>query len=137
MYDQALSAQLNDLLDCAVKMSDRIGRSDAAVFAYTAKDWQKSFRRQHRVRSFTPVPAEETFPQALSEWLGNTGYETAKAIQSLLGDPSGVYRAENEPALLAALSGSERGFGAFYTTEDAFFAVFETHVLAFLMGNFD
>jgi len=137
MLDKPLSATLNGLLDRAAETSDRLGRSDTAVFAYDPKDWQKSFCRQYRVKRFTPVSAEETFSEALADWFGSAAADLSDAIVSLLGEPRAVYRAENEPALLDALSGSERGFGAFYFTEGAFFVAFETRVLAFLMGNFE
>ena len=38
MLDKPLSGTLNGLLDRAAKTSDRLGRSDAAVFAYDPKD---------------------------------------------------------------------------------------------------
>lgn len=141
MLDTQLSEYLNGLLEIAGDCSEWLGRSEIGVSAYTADGWEKAFCRHYRIKSFTPVPQKETFYQTLVRWLGGGAPKLSKAvterITARLGEPVAVYRAADEDALLKALSSSEGGMDAFYFTEDAFFVAFRTHVLAFLMGNFD
>lgn len=138
MLDKTLSKELNGLVDAARAASDRIGRSDAFVLPFPVKNWQRDFCRMYRrVRELNPVPAAESFDEALAAWFGCSAPALVQAITDRLGDPQGVFRAEDEAALLDALSSSNGRSGAFYTAEDAFFAAFGTHVLAFLTGNFD
>ena len=122
----------------AMRRSEQIGRSDIGVYVYPADGWTRAFRRAFHIRSFHPAETGETLLASLSDWLGTEPAEqAATALSDRFGAPVAVLRAENEPALLRALSSSERGFGAFYTTEDVFFAAFDDCVLAFIMGNFD
>ena len=137
MLDTPLSKTLNDLLEGFAERSDRIGKSCAGVSAYGAENWEKSFCRHYHVRRFRLVPAEETFSESLSDWLGNVGPEAAEAITDLLGEPIAVLRAADEKKLLDRLSSCNGRIGAYYFTEDVFFVAFQTHVLAFLMGNFE
>ena len=58
-------------------------------------------------------------------------------VTSRLGEPIQVYRAADEKKLIDRLSSCNGGIGAYYFTEDVFFVAFQTHVLAFLMGNFE
>ena len=133
-----LSEYVCGVIQDAVKQSERISMSDMIAATFAADGWEKAFKRAYRVRSFKPTPVNETLIESLAEWLGEApAKEAADALIARLGAPVAVFRAEKEDALLCALSGSHRRFGAFYTTEDAFFAVFETHAIAFLMGNFD
>ena len=137
MPDTALSEYLNGMLNRARAQSDRIGRSDVCVFAYFADGWEKAFRRQYRLRALRPVPAEETFFESLAEWFGCSAPELVRAIEDRLGEPVAILRAADEQKLIDKLSSCNGGVGAFYFTEDVFFAAFRTHVLAFLVGNFE
>ncbi|MBQ1632894.1 MAG: hypothetical protein II049_08750 [Clostridia bacterium] len=141
MLDTRLSSYLNGMLDLASSLSEWIGYSNAGVSAYTKDGWEEAFRRHYHVKQFTPVPAEETFYQTLVQWLGSTSFGLTKnvidCITYKLGEPLAVYRAENEKALIDRLSGCNGGIGAYYFTEDVFFVEFKTHVLAFIMGNWE
>ena len=141
MLDTRLSSYLNGILDLACSLSKWIGYSSAGVSAYTSDEWEKAFCRHYHVRNFTPVPAEETFYQTLVQWLGSTSFDLTKnvigCITHRLGEPTAVYRAADEKALIDKLSSCSGGVGAYYFTEDVFFVAFETHVLAFIMGNFE
>lgn len=141
MLDTKLSTYLNGILDLACSLSKWIGYSSAGVSAYTKEGWEDAFRRHYHVRDFTPVSVEETLYQNLVQWLGSTSFGLAKnvidCITNRLGEPLRVYRAADEKALIDKLSSCNGGAGAYYFTEDVFFVAFETHVLAFLMGNFD
>ncbi len=137
MLDTPLSTELNELMDRAHEGSDRIGYSDAGVSAYTAATWMKDFRRHYHVRKFNTVPAEETFEESLAEWYGCTAPALAQAIKDLLGEPLEVLRAEDHYALTDQLSSASGRIGAYYCTDDAFFVVFRTHALAFILGSFD
>ncbi len=137
MLDKTLSGELNELVDAARAASDRIGRSDVFVLPFPVKSWQNDFCRMYRRVKKPDIVPVGSFDEALAAWFGCSAPALLQAITDRLGDPQGVFRAEDEAALLDALSGSSGRSGAFYTTEDAFFAAFTTHVLAFLMGNFD
>lgn len=141
MLDTALSIRLNGILELACMFSDRVGYSTAEVSAYTADGWEKAFCRHYRVRKFTPVPVRETFYESLNEWLGSEELGLAKKVVGRfthrLGEPLKVYRAADEDKLIDRLSSCEGGIGAFYITDDVFFVAFKTHVLAFLIGNFE
>lgn len=141
MLDTPLSQNLNGMLELACMLSTWVGRSDVGVSAYTKENWEKAFCRQYRVRSFTPVRTDETFRSALFDWLGsepsNLSDVVAERFEHRLGKALCVYRAKDEEALLDMLSACNRGFGAYFFTEGAFFVEFQTHVLAFTMGNFE
>jgi hypothetical protein len=137
MLDTPLSTELNELMDRAHEGSDRIGYSDAGVSAYTAATWMKDFRRHYHVRKFNLIPAEETFEESLAEWYGCTAPALAQALKDRLGEPLEVLRAEDHYALTDQLSSCNGRIGAYYCTDDAFFVVFRTHALAFIMGSFD
>ena len=141
MLDTRLSAYLNVVTELACAFSDWIGYSSVGVSAYTKDDWEKAFCRHYHVKEFTPVPAEETFYQTLVRWYGSSPLGiTRKVIDrvtSRLGEPIAVYRAADEEKLIDRLSSCNGGIGAYYFTEDVFFVEFKTHVLAFLMGNFE
>lgn len=141
MLDTRLSSYLNGVTELACAFSDWIGYSSVGVSAYTKDDWEKAFCRHYHVKEFTPVPAEETFYQTLVRWYGSSPLGiTRKVIDrvtSRLGEPIAVYRAADEEKLIDRLSSCNGGIGAYYFTEDVFFVEFKTHVLAFLMGNFE
>ena len=141
MPDTPLSEYLNGILDLACAQSEWIGRSEIAVSAYPADGWEKAFCRHYRVKDFTPVMQEQTFYQTLVQWLGGAAPKLTKNVTELfvhrLGKPLAVYRAADEKQLIDKLSSCNGGAGAFYFTEDVFFVAFQTHVLAFIMGNFE
>ena len=140
--DRTLSAYLNGILALASVCSAGTGRSDVTVSVYAAAGFPDAFRADFRLRS-APVPndAAQTFSEALGAWLGPGDRNLTERVVALfereLGPAQRVFRAGNEDALLRDLSSSERGFGAFYTTEDAFFVAFSEYTAAFLMGNFE
>ena len=141
MLDTRLSAYLNGVTELACAFSDWIEYSSVGVSAYAKDDWEKAFCRHYRVKDFTPVPAEETFYQTLVRWYGSSPLGITKKVidrvTSRLGEPIQVYRAVDEKKLIDRLSSCNGGIGAYYFTEDVFFVEFKTHVLAFLMGNFE
>ncbi len=141
MLDTKLSSYLNGILDLASALSEWIGYSNAGVSAYTKDGWEEAFRRHYHIKSLTPVPVEETMYQTLVQWLGSTSFGLTKhvtdCITHKLGEPLAVYRAQEEQALIDRLSCCNGHIGAYYFTEDVFFVAFETHVLAFLMGNWE
>lgn len=137
MLDTSLSAELNELMERAQEGSDRIGYSDAGVSAYTAETWLKDFRRHYHVKKFDLIPAEESFEESLAEWYGCTAPALCEKIKERFGEPLAVLRAEDHYALTDQLSSCNGRTGAYYCTDDAFFAVFRTHALAFIMGSFD
>jgi len=141
MLDTRLSSYLNGVMDLAGSLSKWIGYSSAGVSAYTKDGWEEAFRRHYHVKDFTPVPVEETLYQNLVRWLGSTSFGLTKnvvgCITHRLGEPLQVCRAAEEKALIDRLSSCNGGVGAYYFTEDVFFVEFKTHVLAFLMGNFE
>ena len=141
MLDTRLSSYLNGILDLASALSEWIGYSNAGVSAYTKDGWEEAFRKHYHIKQFTPVPAEETFYQTLVQWLGSTSFGLTKhvidCITHKLGEPLAVYRAQDEQALIDRLSSCNGHIGAYYFTEDVFFVEFETHVLAFIMGNWE
>lgn len=141
MLDTRLSSYLNGVMDLASALSEWIGYSSAGVSAYTKDGWEEAFRRHYHVRDFTPVPVEETLYQNLVQWFGSTSFGLAKnaigCITHRLGEPLQVCRAADEKTLIDKLSSCNGGIGAYYFTEDVFFVEFKTHVLAFLMGNFE
>jgi hypothetical protein len=141
MLDTPLSSYLNGIMDLACMYSTWIGYSTAGVSAYTSDEWEKAFCRHYHVRDFTPVLIQETFYQSLVRWLGASELQTTKKVTELfirrLGEPIAVYRAADEKKLIDKLSSCNGGIGAYYFTEDVFFVAFRTHVLAFIMGNFE
>ena len=141
MLDTRTSAYMNGVTELACAFSDWIGYSSVGVSAYTKDDWEKAFCRHYRVKEFTPVPVQETFYQTLVRWYGSSPLKiTQKVIDRVthrLGEPLQVYRAADEEKLIDRLSSCNGGIGAYYFTEDVFFVEFKTHVLAFLMGNFE
>ena len=141
MLDTPLSQNLNGILELASVLSTWVGRSDVGVSAYTRTGWEKAFCRHYHVRSFTPVQTDETLHSALNDWLGdepaNLSKVVAERFEHRLGKALCVYRAKDEQKLLDALSGCNGHAGAYHFTEGAFFVAFQTHVLAFLMGNFE
>ena len=128
MLDTRLSSYLNGILDLASAVSEWIGYSNAGVSAYTKDGWEEAFRRHYHIKQ-------------LVQWLGSTSFglvkHTVDCITHKLGEPLAVYRAENEQALIDRLSCCNGHIGAYYFTEDVFFVAFETHVLAFIMGNWE
>ena len=141
MLDTRLSSYLNGIMDLAGALSEWIGYSTAGVSAYTKDGWEAAFRRHYHVGELTPVPVEETLYQNLVQWFGSTSFGLAKSavdcITHRLGEPLRVFRAADEKKLIDKLSSCSGGVGAYYFTEDVFFVEFKTHVLAFLMGNFE
>ena len=141
MLDTLLSAYLNGVTDLACMFSTWIEYSSIGVSAYTKDGWEKEFCRHYHVKDFTPVPAEETFYQSLVRWLGSSELGLTKKVvervTNRLGEPAAVCRAADEKKLIDRLSSCNGGIGAYYFTEDIFFVEFKTHVLAFIMGNFE
>ena len=141
MLDTRLSSYLNGILDLSSALSEWIGCSNAGVSAYTKDGWEDAFRRHYHIKQFTPVPVGETFYQTLVQWYGSSPLGiTRKVIDRVthrLGEPIQVYRAADEEKLIDKLSSCNGGIGAYYFTEDVFFVEFKTHVLAFIMGNFE
>ncbi len=141
MLDTPLSSYLNGIMDLSSALSEWIGRSNAGVSAYTKDGWEDAFCRHYHIKQFTPVPVPETFYQTLVQWLGSTSFGLTKhvidCITYKLGEPLAVYRAENEETLIDRLSSCNGHIGAYYCTEDVFFVEFKTHVLAFIMGNWE
>lgn len=140
--EASLRGYLNGVIALASVCSDRVGRSDVVTVLYARADFPDAFQKDYRLR--TPLvlsESSETFKQTLVQWLGRTEWKLTDKVIALvereLGPAQRVLRAENAGALLDDLSASERGFGAFYITEDAFFVAFPEHVLVFLLGNFE
>ncbi len=141
MLDTRLSSYLNGVTELACTFSKWIGYSTVGVSAYTKDGWEEAFRRHYHIKQFTAVPVQETFYQSLVQWYGSSPIGITKKVTDLikyrLGEPLAVYRAENEQALIDRLSSCNGHIGAYYFTEDVFFVAFETHVLAFIMGNWE
>lgn len=140
--DRTLSAYINGILALASVCSAGTGRSDVTVSVYAAAHFPDAFRTEWRLKSApVPIDAAQTFSEALGAWLGPGDRNLTERVVALfereLGPAQRVFRAGNADALLCDLSASERGFGAFYTTEDAFFVAFSEYTAAFLMGNFE
>ena len=107
---------------------------------YPPEDYWERFQKDYRIRKpVTLVESPETFKQTLVQWLGATPYHLCDHVVGIieyeLGKAKRVLRAEDEKSLIDDLSGSERGFGAYYFTEDVFFVEFPEHTVVFIMGN--
>lgn len=131
---------LNGVTALASLCSEWVGRSDVSVAVYAKADFPDRFVRDYRIRTpLTLTESPETFKQTLVQWFGATPYRLTDHVVGLfeyeLGKAEHVYRAADERALLNDLSGAERGFGAYFFTEDVFFVAFSEHTLVFLLGN--
>ena len=141
--ETSLRGYLNGITELASACSEWIGRSTVSVCVYLPEEFPERFQKDFRLRKpVTLVESPESFKQTIVQWFGATPYRLCDHVVGIieyeLGKVKRVLRAADEQALLNDLSAGEHGgYGAYYFTEDVFFVAFETHVLAFLMGNFE
>ena len=138
--EASLRGYLNGVAELASACSEWIGYSSITVCVYAPEEFPERFRKEYRIRKpVAPVESSETFKQTLVQWLGATSYRLCDHVVGIfeyeLGKAKRVLRAADEKSLIDDLSGSERGFGAYYFTEDVFFVEFPEHTIVFIMGN--
>lgn len=138
--DRWCAGYINGVFDLAAAESEWIGCSSITAMVYAKENWVEAFSKAYRIKDrFLPVASPESFRQTLMQWLGSADQNRIDQVVSLteaqFGPAEAVLRAADERAMRNALSGSERGFGAYYFTEDVVFVAFSDCVLALIMGN--
>ena len=138
--EASLRGYLNGVADLAVACSEWIGYSSISVCIYAPVEFPQQFQKDYRIRKpIALVESPESFKQTMVQWLGATSFRLSDHVVGIfeyeLGKAKRILRAEDEKSLIDDLSGSERGFGAYYFTEDVFFVEFPEHTVVFIMGN--